>query len=471
MSTSTIRSRMAEEVSAASGALFRIGFGIVGMILVFRFFVRGWIESLLVEPAYHFSYPGFEWVRVWPEPWMHVHFLVIGLAALGIALGYHYRLSAALFALSLGYVELIDRSLYLNHYYWVVLTAAVMVFLPLNTTLSLDARHGRVRTPGRYPAWVVWMLRFQVGMVYVFAGMAKLNGDWLLRAEPLSTWLPARSEMWLIGPVLTLPVVAYLLSWAGAFFDLTIVAWLSWRPARPFAYVALVVFHTLTWLIFPSIGLFPLLMSLSALVFFDPAWPNHFLPGIFSPVGGGVALGRRRGILGGGGHDFPPPRLRRYSPPREERWARGHLAPFWVGLGACYVLVMIALPLRHHLTPGDVKWTGEGYLGSWQVMLSEKSASADFIVTDPATGKTWTVPPPDYLTERQHMVMATDPLMIRQTARLIADDLGGLVEVAADVRLSFNGRTNRQFTDPEVVISNTPLTERVEGFILAQPPA
>ena len=47
---------------------------------------------------------------------------------------------------------------------------------------------------------------------------------------------------------------------------------------------------------------------------------------------------------------------------------------------------MVFIPLRHHLIPGDVKWTGEGYLGSWQVMLSEKSASADFIVTDPDSG-------------------------------------------------------------------------------------
>ncbi len=145
------------------------------------------------------------------------------------------------------------------------------------------------------------------------------------------------------------------------------------------------------------------------------------------------------------------------------------LKPAWVGVGSFYVVLMIAIPLRHHLTPGDVKWTGEGYLGSWQVMLSEKSASADFVVTDPASGKSWTVPPPDYLTERQRMVMATDPVMIRQTARLIADDLGGGVAVAADVRLSFNGRTSTQFTDPDVVVSETPLTEAVEGFILAQP--
>ena len=439
MLPSPVRSRAMSEVSAASGAFFRIGFGIVGMVLVTRFFARGWIDSLLIEPSYHFPYPGFEWVRVWPEPWMQVHFLVIGLAALGITLGYRFRISAAVFAVSLGYVELIDRSLYLNHYYWVVLTAAVMVFLPLNAAYSLDAHRGRARAPGRYRTWVVWMLRFQVAMVYVFAGLAKLNSDWLLRAEPLSTWLPARSEMWLIGPVLTLPVTAYLLSWAGAFFDLTIVGWLSWRPARRYAYAALVVFHGLTWLMFPSIGLFPLLMSLSALVFFDPAWPERFV------------LSSREASVGS-------------TPKHEER-----LHPAWAGLAAGYVLVMIALPLRHHLTPGDVKWTGEGYLGSWQVMLSEKSASADFVVTDPRSGRTWTVPPPDYLTERQRMVMATDPVMIRQTARLIADDLGGGVEVAADVRLSFNGRMSRQFTDPEVVISDAPLTETLVGFILAQP--
>jgi len=126
MSTAATR-----EIKAASGAVFRIGFGIVGVVLVVRFIGRGWIESLLVEPPYHYPYPGFEWVRVWPEPWMHVHFVVIGVAALGIVFGYRYRLATALFAISLGYVELIDRTLYLNHYYWLILTGALMAFLPM----------------------------------------------------------------------------------------------------------------------------------------------------------------------------------------------------------------------------------------------------------------------------------------------------------------------------------------------------
>jgi hypothetical protein len=121
----------------------------------------------------------------------------------------------------------------------------------------------------------------------------------------------------------------------------------------------------------------------------------------------------------------------------------------WLGVAALYLVVMIALPLRHYVIPGDVKWTGEGYLGSWQVMLSEKSGSATFVVTDPKTGDTWRVPPPDYLTPRQTVVMATDPIMIKETAGLVARDLGG-VEVAADVVLSFNGRPSTQFTNPSV---------------------
>jgi hypothetical protein len=426
--------RASRQVSAASGAVFRIGFGLVGVILVARFFAMGWIDSLLVEPAYHFPYPGLEWVRPWPAPWMHLHFVVIGLAAAGVTLGYRYRLSASVLVVALGYVELIDRSLYLNHYYWIVLTAAVMVFLPLHAVWSIDARVGRA--PVSYQAWVVWALRFQVGMVYFFAGLAKLNGDWLLRAEPLSTWLPARSELFLIGPLLTLPVTAVAASWLGAIFDLTIVGWLSWRRTRPFAYCAIAVFHTVTWILFPSIGLFPLLMTLSVLVFFEPGWPE---------------------------------RVSTTRTPSAPQRAPAKISPGWALAGATYALLMVALPLRHHLAPGDVKWNGEGYLGSWQVMLSEKSASADFIVTDPSTGDTWNVPPPQYLTERQQMVMATDPVMIRQAATLVAADIGGPVRVAADVRLSFNGRPNQQFTNPEVVISDQPVNAPIPGFVIASP--
>ena len=84
----------------------------------------------------------------------------------------------------------------------------------------------------------VWALRAQIAVVYVFAGIAKLNVDWLLRAEPMHTWLAARTDRPLIGFLLDEPTVAVALCIAGAAFDLTIVGWLLWRRTRPFAYVA-----------------------------------------------------------------------------------------------------------------------------------------------------------------------------------------------------------------------------------------
>ena len=39
-------------------------------------------------------------------------------------------------------------------------------------------------------------------MVYVFAGLAKLNADWLLDAQPLRIWLAARSDLPIVGPLL-----------------------------------------------------------------------------------------------------------------------------------------------------------------------------------------------------------------------------------------------------------------------------
>ena len=428
-----VTTRARRPVSPASAAVFRIGFGLGGVILVARFLAKGWVETLFLEPAYHFPYPGFEWVKVWPGWGMYAHFALIGLAAVGILLGFRTRICALVFAMLLAYVELIDRTLYLNHYYWVILTAAVLAFLPVDRAFSLDSRRDRV--PGQWiPAWVIWLLRFQVGMVYFFAGLAKLNADWLIHGEPMATWLPGRSGLPLIGPMLALPATALVASWLGAFFDLTIVFWLLNRRTRLAAFVVVAMFHTATWVLFPSIGLFPLLMTMSALIFFEPDWPARFT------------------------------RRRRVAQPEKEFTIHRP----WLGLVVLYLAVMVALPLRHYLVPGDVKWTGEGYLGSWQVMLSEKSGSATFVVTDPKTGDTWRVPPPSYLTPRQEVVMATDPIMIKETADLISEDLGG-VEVAADVVLSFNGRPSTQFTNPSVDLTTVDFGDAARDWLEPEP--
>ena len=278
-----------QRVDAASLAVFRIIFGLIGVFVVVRFFAYGWIEALYIEPAHHFTYLGFDWVKPWAGWGMYAHFVALGILALGVAVGYQYRLCAFLFFLGFTYVELLDKTAYLNHYYWAALVSLLMVFLPLNRSLSVDAWRKSRALWGMAPRGALWLLRAQLAAVYVFAGVAKLNHDWLLEAQPLRIWLQDHTGLPLVGQVMGETWAAYAFSWGGAIFDLTIVGWLLWKPTRPVAYIVLVVFHLSTYLLFPEIGVFPWLMAGAALIFVPPRVAAQ---GFFKGYGCGEAKSR-----------------------------------------------------------------------------------------------------------------------------------------------------------------------------------
>src|ERR1041385_5205004 len=238
---------VSQPVDIAALAAFRILFGLLMFAAMVRFLAKGWVRELYVEPAFHFTYPGFEWVRPWPDFWMHAHFLLLAVLALGIAVGLFYRACAVLFFLGFTYIELLDQTTYLNHYYLISLLSGLLILLPAHRVWSLDASRRPEIGAGSVPAWTLNILRFQVAVVYVFAGLAKLNADWLFKAEPLRIWLAARSDLPLIGPWLGQLWVAYAASWFGAFFDLSVVFFLMNRRTRRIAYALVVFFHVMTW--------------------------------------------------------------------------------------------------------------------------------------------------------------------------------------------------------------------------------
>ena len=418
-----------QPVDAASAVAFRVTFGLLGLAAVIRFAAKGWISELYVEPAHHFTYSGFWWVQPWPAWGMYVHFGLLGLASLCVALGYRYRLSITAFFLLFTYIELIDKTTYLNHYYWVSLVSFLMIFMPLNRAWSLDARRNpSSEQDGTMPVWVIWALRAQVGVVYLFAGIAKLNPDWMLHAQPLRIWLYNSGDVMLVGALLKEAWVAYAMSWAGAAFDLTIVGWLLWRRSRPFAYAVLVVFHIITWLLFP-IGMFPWIMMAGALVFFPPDWPRRLL-----------SMLRRRPVLA-------PQQV-----PSEVTRPGWLLRVAVIGLAA-FALVQVVLPLRHWAYPGNVQWNEDGYRFAWRVLLTEKTGHLRFRVTDHTTGEEWLAYPEEYLSPIQAERMAYQPDMILATAHIIAreeQDRGRDVQVHADAFVTFNGRQAARFIDPEV---------------------
>ncbi len=423
--------RATAPVDIAFLAAFRIGLGLVLFASTVRFVAKGWVMTLLVAPQLHFTYAFAPFVRPLPAPLMLPLFAVLALAALGIAFGYRYRVCAWGFFFGFTYVELIEKATYLNHYYFVSVATFLLALLPASHAASLDVRLGRVARADSVPAWVQWALRVQVGVVYFFAGVAKLNPDWLLRAQPLRIWLAARSDLPLVGGLLEEPVVAYAASWGGALFDLGIVWWLLHRRTRAPAFAALVVFHVITGLLLP-IGMFPFLMVVGASVLLDAGWPRRWL-----------------GATG------------------DKQWASASPSRLVTWVVALHVALQLAIPVRQHLQRSA--WTLQGFNFAWNVMVAEKAGFARFEARDRRTGESFAVEPSRYLAPFQERAMVQDPDLIRQFAELLARDIasreGRDVEIRAEAWATLNGQASRQLIDPHVDLTSS----RPARFVLDAP--
>ena len=423
------------EVDGAGPAVFRILFGLLGFWSALRFILNDWIERFFVVPTFFFKYQGFEWVTAWSQTGMYIHFGLIALSALLVTLGLIYRVSVVDFFHSFTYVEFIDVTNYLNHYYFISLVSFLMIFMPLNRCFSLDAWFKPSRGSGHVPLWVLNLLRFQVGCVYLYAGVAKMGADWLQYAQPLNIWLSPKTDMPLVGPWMDSLWLHYGMSWMGCFFDTTIVFWLLWKRSRPFAYGVVVFFHLFTGYLF-NIGLFPVIMMASATIFFDPSWPRRLLGS--SVPGFSLSAPLRPGHFWG-------------------------LHGFGKVLILGYCLVQLLLPLRTFTYDGNVLWHEAGMRWSWRVMVRQKTASLTYKVTLPKIGRTTLVSPSKYLTRHQEREISTQPDLILQLAHHIARDFEAKghesVEVRAEVTASLNGRRAQVLVDPTI-----DLAKEEDGF-------
>ncbi|HEY9117256.1 MAG TPA: HTTM domain-containing protein, partial [Roseivirga sp.] len=125
-----------QSTEAAPLAVFRIFFGLMMFFSIARFWVNGWIDKLYIQPKFFFSYYGFEWVKPLGI-WTYGLFVICAFSALAVAFGYRYRLAIISFFLSFTYIELMDKTTYLNHYYFISLLSFLMIFLPAHHYFSV----------------------------------------------------------------------------------------------------------------------------------------------------------------------------------------------------------------------------------------------------------------------------------------------------------------------------------------------
>ncbi|MEQ8907737.1 MAG: HTTM domain-containing protein [Vicingaceae bacterium] len=411
------------QVSIAPLAGFRIVFGLLLFFSSFRTLQKGWVYELYVLPNYHFAF--FDWIKPLDASGMTLLFILLCVSALGITLGFFYRLSALVFFILFTYVELIDKTYYLNHYYLVSLLCFWLVLVPANRSHSLDALLFPKLRSTSVPHWSILIFKVQLSIVYFYAGLAKVNPDWLFEAQPLASWLPGRYDLPLLGSIMHWQETAYLFSWAGCIYDLSIWIFLWRSKTRGLAYFFVLVFHILTAIIFPRIGMFPYIMITATLVFFSAAWHQKWLRFLPFKSGKEVSTSKETG---------------------KKSWLS-------LALGV-YLMIQLYLPLRYLQYDGNLFWHELGYRFSWRVMLMEKNGFSSIILKDPKSGEQKEIDQKKYLTAFQRQQMRSQPDMLFQFAKHIGDeflaDKGYAPKVYIKSRISLNGRRSQPFTDESI---------------------
>lgn len=391
-----------QPVDAAILIYFRIVAGILMAQELINSLVIGKF-SVYTDPKFHFSYQYFDWIKPWPYWGMVVHFAITIFAGFAVAFNYHYKVFS--FILFAGYSSLflMEATEYINHTYLYCLVSFWMMFLPLH------------KSKNSAPAWMLYLLLFHMGLAYFFGGVAKLNSDWLM-GTPMDIYLSARKD-YPLGFLYSQQWAPYVFSYGGIIFDLLIVPLLIYRPTRPLALIASILFHVSNMLMF-GLATFPWFSLLLTTMFFDPSWPRKV------------------------------PILRKFMPWNIE------LAPDYkpnyalVSVLAIYVLVHVSLPFRHLLYQGNTSWTEQGHMFSWRMMLRDKQGSALFFVRSKKDQHMELVDHTEFITHRQYEDIIGKPDLILNFAHFLRDHyqekLGTEVAIFASSRVSLNGRPPRE---------------------------
>ncbi len=453
-------SRLFQPVDIASLAFFRMAFG---LCLIFHIVPLAKHDSAFYEaaaPAVRLAYPGLEWIPQMPEDVMRVLLLGMVMAAVGTTLGLAYRFSIVFYALGAAYLHFSDAGKFHNNYYLMVLLSVLLVFMPAHGASSFDALFRPGLRRKTTPFWTMALLRFQVGIPFLFSGLSKLNGDWLHGLPAIYHWHSfTLAHAW--ARSLPPETMALLIARAGVVMDLSLFPLLLWPRTRLFGFALAILFNLGNLVLFSGpafkVGMFPWIMMAGVTVFLSPDWPRRAWMGL-------------RKLRGAGSSRLMS------EPVRPDPDSQAGPVPLRAGqkvgvvLVCSWMLIQVLVPLRYLLYPGFANWTESGHTHAWQMMSSHKVGRTVYVVSDPATGETWKRTTAGAFRGRRHGMTQVVPALIWQYGmhiqRQMAERGHPDCEVRVDSFVVLNGRKPQRYVDPSVDITAAPPRRGFYSWVL-----
>lgn len=401
------KEKLFEPIDNTPLVLFRILIGLILAAEGFGAILTGWVRVNLVEPEYHFPFMDFEFLSFWYGPQVYVLFVLLGISGILISLGYYYRIATIVYFLLWTSAYLMQKTSYNNHYYLMVLLSFILIIVPANASMSIDAKRNPDIRSSTCESWVIWLFIAQMAIFYSFASIAKWNPDWV-GYNSVEQLFYSKYDYPIIGSLLQKPLFQKFIAWGGIAFDFLIVPAMLWKKTRKLALVSAFVFHLFNSVVF-QIGVFPY-MALVFMVFF---YSGDELKKIIKSV----------------------PDYGNQLKPRNNFQKQIISSALVIS-----ILIQVILPLRHHLIPGDVNWTEEGHRMSWRMMLRVKSGHLKFKMIDSNSNRIWYEFPEKMLTPKQASRVWTRPDFCYQFVQILKEKYSDInPEIYARGRVSLNG--------------------------------
>lgn len=426
-----------EPVSLYPMIAFRLAFGIAMAIWAVFMIFSGTVEEFFIKPEFFFSYPGLSWLQPLPGLGMYLVFILLFITALMIFLGYHFRFGAISFTIVFAYITLVDKAGYLSYYYYVLLLSFMLSISPANRLFSIDLiRKSSIRVDF-VPRWSILAFKMQVAMVFFFAGMAKMNHDWLNEGRPVNLWLKslADSEVGFFPESLSVGYFPLVVSWLLIMFDFIIPHFLFDKRTATGAVIFVIIMQALALFLFPA-GFFPVLIAFSCLIFLPESSVNSFLSRIAYFMYDIFEF--KNDVFNPGGSFLLQYRKKR-------------LFPFLLAL---FFGSQILLPVGLFLNWGSSRWADSAFRFSWDIRIHEKFGKVDFLVYEHDSNNQYSVPLENYLTQHQISVMAEDSSLIHHFAEHFIEN--HLIEIGkGDYTLTTNSLVSLNGNEPKIIYQNT----------------
>ena len=464
-----IKEKLFAPINIYSLVFVRIVFGLIMFVDICNFFYSDLVTPNFIEPEFHFKYYGFDWVTVLPENLFNLLLIILAVSALCIAIGAFYKVASVIFLLGFTYIFLLDQALYLNHYYMVIIFNFLLCFMPANRYWALDSHYLNPKIKTKIiPAWPIILLRIQMEIILIYAGIVKINSDWL-HLYPLTIWFRD------YGPLFNNIGVIFLASYGSILLHILGAPLLLSKRYRIWIFLVYAIFHNINSYIF-TIGIFPWITLALTTVFFQSNWPiqfSNFIKGLrnlksFSFKKISQIYKESTNIP----CEIPEGVSFRTSAKREN---------LILILIVIWSIFHILFPLRKFLYEGNSFWTHQGSSFAWELKLYDVGGSAVFLIKDNKTNQylhdyneshlTPLLGELHHLTYRQARRMSCTPFMIMKYAHFLkerwAKKLGhDDISVYSLMLCSLNDREPRPLIDQKVDLSREVETFSTPKWVL-----